>query len=77
MSQHKSAFGASLFLGYGSFLPVFAVSVTRNNGSPIGDNQNHQSARLREPTLPLNSLLIEKRQLFQARTHPRASRSCK
>ncbi|GJG98028.1 hypothetical protein CBA19C6_26085 [Cupriavidus pauculus] len=45
-------------------LPVAAQTMTRDNGAPVGDNQNSQTAGPNGPTLLQDVHLIEKLQRF-------------
>jgi catalase len=50
--------------------PVFAANLTRDNGSPVGDNQNSQTAGADGPVLLQDSQLIEKLQRFDRERIP-------
>jgi catalase len=50
--------------------PVFAAGLTRDNGSPVGDNQNSQTAGADGPVLLQDSQLIEKLQRFDRERIP-------
>lgn len=49
---------------------VYAADLTRDNGSPVGDNQNSQTAGAHGPTLLQDSHLIEKLQRFDRERIP-------
>ncbi|WP_439654807.1 catalase [Trinickia terrae] len=49
---------------------AFAAALTRDNGSPVGDNQNSQTAGPEGPTLLQDSHLIEKLQRFDRERIP-------
>lgn len=49
---------------------AFAADLTRDNGSPVGDNQNSQTAGPEGPTLLQDSQLIEKLQRFDRERIP-------
>src|ERR1700758_1952096 len=48
----------------------YAADMTRDNGSPVGDNQNSQTAGPEGPTLLQDSNLIEKLQRFDRERIP-------
>ncbi|MFL9896641.1 catalase [Paraburkholderia fungorum] len=50
--------------------PVFAADMTRDNGSPVGDNQNSETAGPEGPVLLQDSHLIEKLQRFDRERIP-------
>src|SRR6201747_921153 len=50
--------------------PVFAAGLTRDNGSPVGDNQNSETAGPEGPVLIQDSHLIEKLQRFDRERIP-------
>src|ERR1700722_18075657 len=50
--------------------PVFAANLTRDNGSPVGDNQNSETAGPEGPVLLQDSHLIEKLQRFDRERIP-------
>src|ERR1700733_15607999 len=50
--------------------PVFAAGLTRDNGSPVGDNQNSETAGPEGPVLLQDSHLIEKLQRFDRERIP-------
>jgi catalase len=50
--------------------PPYAADLTRDNGSPVGDNQNSQTAGPNGPTLLQDSQLIEKLQRFDRERIP-------
>jgi catalase len=49
---------------------LYAADMTRDNGSPVGDNQNSQTAGPEGPTLLQDSQLIEKLQRFDRERIP-------
>src|SRR6266851_2315457 len=49
---------------------VFAAGLTRDNGSPVGDNQNSQTAGPEGPVLLQDSQLVEKLQRFDRERIP-------
>src|ERR1700687_1349307 len=50
--------------------PVFAAGLTRDNGSPVGDNQNSETAGPEGPVLLQDSHLVEKLQRFDRERIP-------
>src|ERR1700746_163566 len=48
----------------------YAADMTRDNGSPVGDNQNSQTAGPNGPTLLQDSQLVEKLQRFDRERIP-------
>src|ERR1700761_2773327 len=50
--------------------PVFAADMTRDNGSPVGDNQNSETAGAEGPVLLQDSHLVEKLQRFDRERIP-------
>jgi len=50
--------------------PVFAAGLTRDNGSPVGDNQNSETAGPEGPVLLQDSQLVEKLQRFDRERIP-------
>src|SRR6266404_6010958 len=50
--------------------PVFAANLTRDNGSPVGDNQNSETAGPEGPVLLQDSHLVEKLQRFDRERIP-------
>ncbi|MEA3083339.1 MAG: catalase [Paraburkholderia sp.] len=50
--------------------PVFAADMTRDNGSPVGDNQNSETAGPEGPVLLQDSHLVEKLQRFDRERIP-------
>ncbi|MFM0632298.1 catalase, partial [Paraburkholderia xenovorans] len=50
--------------------PVFAADLTRDNGSPVGDNQNSETAGPEGPVLLQDSHLVEKLQRFDRERIP-------
>lgn len=59
---------AILILSGGS--PVLADSITRDNGAPVGDNQNSQTAGVRGSVLLQDTQLIQKLQRFDRERIP-------
>ena len=59
----------SLMVGLGATSPAFA-DLTRDNGSPVGDNQNSETAGPNGPVLLQDSHLIEKLQRFDRERIP-------
>ena len=67
----KIQFTAGLLAVASAFaLPASAQQLTRDNGSPVGDNQNSQTAGPRGPVLLQDSQLIEKLQRFDRERIP-------
>lgn len=60
----------SVVLSASMLPPVFSANLTRDNGSPVGDNQNSQTAGPEGPTLLQDSHLIEKLQRFDRERIP-------
>jgi len=61
---------ASLIVGLSSLPLAHADELTRDSGSPVGDNQNSQTAGPNGPTLLQDSNLIEKLQRFDRERIP-------
>ncbi len=51
-------------------LPAAAVELTRDNGAPVGDNQNSQTAGANGPVLLQDVQLIQKLQRFDRERIP-------
>jgi catalase len=60
----------SLAVSFAIASPVFAATLTRDTGAPIGDNQNSQTAGPAGPVLLQDSALIEKLQRFDRERIP-------
>src|ERR1700676_4757238 len=61
---------AIAMLGVASLQFAYAVDMTRDNGSPVGDNENSQTAGPEGPVLLQDSHLIEKLQRFDRERIP-------
>lgn len=62
--------GLVLFLGFLFSQTLFAETLTRENGAPVGDNQNSQTAGENGPVLLQDSHLIEKLARFDRERIP-------
>ena len=60
----------TVLLGLTSMHFAFAADMTRDNGSPVGDNENSQTAGAEGPVLLQDSHLIEKLQRFDRERIP-------
>jgi catalase len=60
----------AVMLGVASLQFAYAVDMTRDNGSPVGDNENSQTAGAEGPVLLQDSHLIEKLQRFDRERIP-------
>jgi catalase len=60
----------AVMLGVASLQFAYAVDMTRDNGSPVGDNENSQTAGQEGPVLLQDSHLIEKLQRFDRERIP-------
>lgn len=60
----------AVILGVASLQFAYAVDMTRDNGSPVGDNENSQTAGAEGPVLLQDSNLIEKLQRFDRERIP-------
>jgi catalase len=60
----------AIFLSAAVFPAAFAAGLTRDNGSPVGDNQNSQTAGPEGPTVLQDSQLVEKLQRFDRERIP-------
>ncbi len=73
MKQSKNVLKSTVIaatLGLASLHFAYAANMTRDNGSPVGDNQNSQTAGPEGPTLLQDSQLIEKLQRFDRERIP-------
>src|ERR1700682_6494947 len=57
-------------MGIASLQFAYAVDMTRDNGSPVGDNENSQTAGPEGPVLLQDSHMIEKLQRFDRERIP-------
>jgi catalase len=64
----KTAIAAAASLAVA--LPLYAATLTRDSGAPVGDNQNSATAGPEGPTLLQDSYLIEKLQRFDRERIP-------
>src|SRR3984893_14821148 len=60
----------AVMLGVASLQFAYAAQMTRDNGSPVGDNENSQTAGPAGPVLLEDSHLIEKLQRFDRERIP-------
>src|ERR1700692_578120 len=60
----------AVMLGVASLQFAYAIDMTRDNGSPVGDNENSQTAGEEGPVLLQDSHLIEKLQRFDRERIP-------
>src|ERR1700693_5176210 len=60
----------AVMLGVASLQFAYAADMTRDNGSPVGDNQNSQTAGQEGPVVLQDSHLIEKLQRFDRERIP-------
>lgn len=69
-SRKKTSLRAALSLALVAAVPLAHAQLTRDNGSPVGDNQNSQTAGPNGPVLLQDSHLIEKLQRFDRERIP-------
>jgi catalase len=67
-SLKKAALSVAVSLAVAS--PLYAATMTRDTGAPVGDNQNSQTAGPEGPVLLQDSALIEKLQRFDRERIP-------
>jgi catalase len=67
-SLKKTALSVAISLVVAS--PLYAATMTRDTGAPVGDNENSQTAGPEGPVLLQDSALIEKLQRFDRERIP-------
>nr|WP_144159477.1 catalase [Paraburkholderia sp. BCC1885] len=70
MTKNRSLRYASATMALVVSATVYAGDMTRDNGSPVGDNENSQTAGPEGPTLLQDSQLVEKLQRFDRERIP-------